>query len=339
MSKITLASGQVAATYPALTANDTSAACQGVAISIAPVAPHRMIIDGVCNAVAFGGLMHVLDLDTGVLNCTGFVTCSANGTDLVIGSGLQAMSSTPDGEKVFMTDTSRTQGAETDLVTLIDVAANTAAENEFGGENDSAASADGTIFATDFRLHDSNNIEFNMASDVTYLGAAVGSQTNMVGEKLNASGSLLFVPQGTAAATNGLGMDIFDVHRGRLAMRVALPEPIPPSLNAMALDETGTKMFVISNSGITIATLFQAPLSLAYETPASGASGIQVTLRGSGFQSASTVQFGKTGAAVTFVDAQTLHVTVPSLSPGPVQVTVTNPDGTAYVFDDAFTVN
>ena len=121
--------------------------------------------------------------------------------------------------------------------------------------------------------------------------------------------------------------------------RVALPEPIPPSLNAMALDETGTKMFVISNSGITIATLFQAPLSLAYVTPASGASGIQVTLRGSGFQSASTVQFGKTGAAVTFVDAQTLHVTVPSLSPGPVQVTVTNPDGTAYVYDDAFTVN
>ena len=122
-------------------------------------------------------------------------------------------------------------------------------------------------------------------------------------------------------------------------MRVALPEQIPPSLNAMALDETGTKMFVISKSGITIATLFQAPLSLAYLTPASGIPGIQVTLRGSGFQSGSTVQFDKTTAAVTYVDAQTLQVTIPSLSAGPTQVTVTNPDGTSYAFDAAFTIN
>jgi len=50
------------------------------------------------------------------------------------------------------------------------------------------------------------------------------------------------------------------------------------------------------------------------------------------------VQFGKVVAAVTFVDAQTLQVTVPTLSAGPVQLTVTNPDGTAYWFDDAFTV-
>jgi hypothetical protein len=204
---------------------------------------------------------------------------------------------------------------------------------------DSAASADGTIFATNFGFHDSNNIQFSVASDLTYLGVAAASLTNLVGEKLSPSGSLLFVPQGTAAATNGLGMNSFDVHRGRLAMGITLPEQIPPSLNSMALDETGTKMFVISNSGITIATLFRAPLSLAYLTPASGSSGIQATLRGSGFQSGSVLQFNKTTAAVTFVDSETLQVTVPSLSPGPVQVTVTNPDGTAYSLGDAFTVN
>ena len=335
VSKVTLANDQVAATYPAVTASD----CQGVAISIAPVAPHRMIIDGVCTGLEFTGFMHLLDLDTGLLNCTGFVTCSPNGTNLAIGSGLQTMSSTPDGETVFMTDTSGDTGAEGDLVTLINVAANTAAQNEFGGNIDSAASADGTIFATDFGFHDSNNIQFSVASDVSYLGVAAGSLTNLVGEKLSPSGSLLFVPQGTAAATNGLGMDIFDVHRGRLALGVALPEQIPQSLNAMALDETGTKMFVISNSGITIAMLSQAPLSLAYLKPTAAASGTQVTLRGSGFQSGCGVQFGTVTAAVTFVDAQTLEATVPSLSPGPVQVTVTNPDGTTYALNDGFTVN
>jgi DNA-binding beta-propeller fold protein YncE len=335
VSKITLANNQVAATYSVVTASDG----QGVAVSIAPVAPHRMMIDGISTGLAFAGFMHLLDLDTGLLSCTGFVTCSPNGTNLVIGSGLQAMSSTPDGKKVFLTDTSGDIGSEGGLVTLIDIAANTAAQNEFGGNTDSAANADATIFATNFGFHDSNNIQFSVASDVSYFSAAAASLTNLVGEKLSPSGSLLFVPLGTAAATNGLGMDIFDVHRGRLAVGAALPEQIPQSLNAMALDETGTKMFVISNSGITIATLFQAPLSLAYLTPASGTSGAKVTLRGSGFQSGSSVQFGTMTAGVTFVDAQTLQITVPNLSPGAVQVTVTNPDGTAYAFDNAFTVN
>ena len=341
ISKINLASGQVEATYPALTANDLSAGCQGVAVTIAPVASHRMMIDGDCVALEFVGLMHLLDLDTGVLGCAGFVTCSTNGTDIVIGSGLQAMSSTPDGEMLFMTDISQDVGAEGDLVTLINVAANTAAENEFGGQTDSAANADATVFATNFGFHDARNIQFSLASDLSVLGAASVSFTTLRGEKLNPSGSLLFVPQGANPQTNGLalGMDIFDVHRGKLALRVVLPEQIPLSLNAMALDETGTKMFVISNSGITIATLFQAPLSLARVTPASGASGIQVTLRGSGFQTGSTVQFGKSQAAVDFVDAQTLQATVPTLPSGSVQVTVTNPDGNSYSFDAAFTVN
>jgi hypothetical protein len=341
ISKINLSTGQVAATYPALTANDLGTGCQGVVFSIASVAPHRMMIDGTCEALAFSGLMHILNLDTGVLSCAGFVTCGTNGTDILIGSGLQAMSTTPDGEMLFMTDTSGDAGAEGGLVTLINVAANTAAENEFGGDTDSAASADANVFATNFGLHDAKNIQFNVASDLQVLGVAAQSEVTLTGEKLNPSGSLLFVPQGANPQTNGLalGVDIFDVHTGRLALRAVLPEQIPPSLNAMALDETGTKMFVISNSGITIATLFQAPLSVAHLTPNSGASGAQVTIRGSGFQTGSTVQFAKSPASVTFVDNQTLLATVPTLPSGPVQVTVTNPNGTSYSFDAAFTVN
>ena len=44
-------------------------------------------------------------------------------------------------------------------------------------------------------------------------------------------------------------------------------------------------------------------------------------------------------SVMVFVDSQTLKVTVPTLSAGPVQVTVANPAGTSYSFDDAFTVN
>ena len=135
-------------------------------------------------------------------------------------------------------------------------------------------------------------------------------------------------------------MDIFDVHQGRLALRIALPEAptisMPPSL---AVDETGTKVFILTRSGLTIAQLAVAPLSIASVNPASGASGATVTIRGSGFQSGTTVLFGTTSATTTFVDGMTLKATVPSLSSGPVRVTVTNPGGQQYFFDAAFTVN
>ena len=153
----------------------------------------------------------------------------------------------------------------------------------------------------------------------------------MTGEKLNPSGSLLFEPQVT-------GVDVFDVHTGRLAMHIALPEGIPLDMNAMALDETGTKMFLISNSGITIAELFQAPLSLASVSPPAASQGTLVTVRGSGFQNGARVAFGTSQASMTYVDQNTITATVPVLSTGPVRITVTNPNSQAYSLDAAFTV-
>src|SRR5207248_590967 len=94
---------------------------------------------------------------------------------------------------------------------------------------------------------------------------------SVFGERLNPSGSLLFMPQTT-------GVDIFDVHTGRLVQHVLLPESIPVDLGGLALDETGTKMFLISNSGITIADLFDLPLSIASANPSSALPGSQVTI-------------------------------------------------------------
>ncbi|PYU85055.1 MAG: hypothetical protein DMG50_02355 [Acidobacteria bacterium] len=75
----------------------------------------------------------------------------------------------------------------------------------------------------------------------------------------------------------------------------------------MALDEKGTKMFLISNTGVTVAPLYQVPLSLATLSPATGASGTTVTLRGCGFQSGATVFFGTVQVSATFVDSNTLR--------------------------------
>jgi len=151
------------------------------------------------------------------------------------------------------------------------------------------------------------------------------------GEKLNPSGSLLFMPQVS-------GVQVFDVHTGRLIRHISLADGLPVAVNVIALDETGTKMFLITNSGITIAQLEEAPLSLASPVITSGTPGTQIKLRGSGFQPGVSVSFADTQAATMFVDQNTLLTNVPTLSSGPVRITVSNPDGHTYSFDNAFMV-
>jgi len=164
-----------------------------------------------------------------------------------------------------------------------------------------------------------------------YADSGTQSLHNVVGEKLNPSGSLLFQPQDS-------GVDIFDVHTGRLVLHAVMPETIPLDSGALALDETGTKIFLISNSGITISQLFQEPLSLASVNPATGPAGTQVMLRGSGFVTGATITFGNSQVPAGYVDENTLTGTVPSLPTGPVRVIVTNPNGAAYTYDAAFSV-
>jgi hypothetical protein len=162
--------------------------------------------------------------------------------------------------------------------------------------------------------------------------ADAGSQSfhNVFGEKMNASGSLLYYPQDS-------GVDIFDVHTGRLMRKVVPPAVIPLNSGALALDETGTKMFLTTTTGIAIAQLDALPLSIGHVTPAVGPAGTPVVIRGSGFQNGATVTFGATQAVTTFVDASTLNAVTPTLAPGVVRITVKNPDGSNYFLDAAYT--
>jgi len=236
--------------------------------------------------------------------------------NLGFGSGLAAMASSPDGGKILLADTSGIEGMP---IGLLDLVANT------------LTTADGNIFATGFGISNAQLSRMNIMAFEKYADSGAQSLHNVFGEKLNPSGSLLFSPQDT-------GVNIFDVHTGRLVRHVALPEVIPQDFGSMVLDETGTKMFLISNSGITIAQLFEAPLSLATVHPATGTVGTHITLRGSGFQNGATVAFGVSQVSATFVDQNTITATVPALSGGPLRITVTNPDGRAYTFDSVFTV-
>jgi hypothetical protein len=235
------------------------------------------------------------------------------------------MASTPDGSKIFLADDSA------GIVGLLDLTANKLITASFGSGGDAAANADGNIFAAQFGITNQKLSRTSIMAYEPYADSGNQSFHNRVGEKLSPSGSLLFVPQDS-------GVDIFDVHTGRLVLHAAMPEAIPADTGALALDETGTKMFLISTSGITITQLAQVPLSLASITPTAGPPGTAVKLRGSGFQNGATVTFGKSQVAATYVDQNTLTAVVPALSAGPVRVTVTNPDDSSYNYDAAFSV-
>lgn len=320
----------VTATYSLLTAADKDkVGCDGVILNITRAQPHRALVDIQCTSLLFNGLFHLINLDTGSLDCSGVAGCSANGTDIVFGVGLAALASTADGSKIFLASTS---GGGSDVpVGLLDLSANTLTAGFAGGFDDAAISADGTILAANFGVSHGVDL-FGIMAFEPYADAGSQSLHNVFGEKLTPSGSLLFYPQDS-------GVDIFDTHTGRLVRHLALPDPIPADSNGMVLDETGTKMFLISNGGLTIAQLFQAPLSLATVSPAVAPQGTTVVLRGSGYQNGATVTFDGVQASVTFLDSNTLQAIVPALPAGPTRVSVKNPDGHQYSLDDAYTVN
>ncbi len=325
MSVIDPSALQVLSTFTVLPAQDTGC---NVPLNMSPAAPHNMLLNLACPETPGAGVFHLVNLDTGSLSCTGVVGCQSNGTDMAFGNccGVAATASTPDGSKVFLAS-----GAG-GPVGMLNLTANTVAYGFSGKFSDAAADSDANAFAVSYGVANAQLSQTTIIAYERYADAGNGSLHNVIGEKLNPSGSLLFVPQDT-------GVDIFDVHTGRLVQHVAISDGIPLNMNAMALDETGTKMFLITNSGITIAQLFQAPLSLGSVNPAAGSQGTQVTLRGSGFLSGATLLFGTSQAATTYVDAETLKATVPAMSAGPVRITVTNPSGQKYSFDDSFTVH
>jgi IPT/TIG domain len=239
------------------------------------------------------------------------------------------ISATSAGDKVFVGGTGG--GAY-----LWDIATNQWVS--WGGvvNNNGVASGDGYWFATDYTSLDSQLIEHTQTQIPEYFADFFlqGPQGAVAGEKMNASGSLLYQPLLH-------GVDVIDVNSGAWLRRIALTEQVQFVQNAMALDETGHRLFLITDAGLTVLQMDSPPLSIGYLTPAIGpaAGGTPVTIRGSGFQPTATVTFGGIAATTTFVDASTLQVTTPPLPTGGVRVTISNSASSSYSLDAAFQAN
>jgi hypothetical protein len=204
-----------------------------------------------------------------------------------------------------------------------------------------AASGDGYWYASDYVRLDAQMIQHMQAQVPEFFSASLVFQ-DLAGEKMNGSGSLLYtpVPQGNPVSESG-GVGITDTNSGTWLGQILLSEQIPnsPVQSTMDFDETGNRLFLITNKGLTVVQLPTPPLSIGYLNPAIGPTpgGTSVTIRGSGFESGATVTIGGTAVSVTFVDSSTLQVTTPSGSAGGAQVSVENPDGTSYSLGAGFT--
>lgn len=321
---------KVVQTFNVLTSSDTDPACGGVALSDAAAGSHGVFVTVTC-VNSLGGLsgdLHYLDLNTGSISCVGLTGCDSTGTSMGILGSLSVASSL-DGNLIV---TGYYGGAS-----LFNMTTNSFISGGYEGDS-VTINDDSNVLGLDAGVHDTQFFLKAALQDVDFLDAGFLSPFNIAGAKYSPSGSLYFLPE---APQGGVplaeSVDVFDVHRQRLALQIALPEPLVAGLNSMCLDETGSKLFAISQSGITIAQLAAAPLSIASVTPPSASAGTTITVRGSGFRDGAQVKFNAMQVPPAFIDQNTLQVTVPTGLNGPTRITVVNPDGSEYSFDDAFT--
>jgi len=264
------------------------------------------------------------------------------------------------GDHVFLSFTVASGGSEALWTAAAPNDFTDLSSNEF--VTDAASSADGTMFATvangateirDAALH-------LVGNRTTRELEQVSGGVTVPGVALHASGALVYQPflngpapleTSTPAPNPNLhgGVDIFDAHSGRLRLRIVLPEPLAARSNDtdglhgqfLTVDETGQRLFAITNSGLTVVQLANVPLAIGTLSPTVGpaAGGTSITIRGSGFQTGTTATFNGKKVGVTLVDANTLTMVTPATTAGPQQLIVTNPDGETTSLDAAYVAN
>ena len=203
-----------------------------------------------------------------------------------------------------------------------------AVNDNFAGAGLGAAAGDGNVFAVGLGFvgpDGSSLIGWGVPDE---LGGFQGIFANQAA--LNDSGSLEFV-------LNSNNLLVFDTHHGDLLQSATLPNQTNVWTQTIALDAPASRVFISDSQGLTVLTLASSPLALGSVTPstASVGGGTVLNLRGSGFDTTTTVSIGGKMAGTAFVDPSTLQVTAPANSAGPGQITIQKPDGETYQLDGA----
>ena len=178
------------------------------------------------------------------------------------------------------------------------------------------------------------NIISRVAPSDVFFGSVLGGPTPAAPRqvmKLNDAGSLLYRPWPQF-------FDIVDVQHGTLMMRFSLPETVADVAVPLAIDSGGRHVYLITDRGLTIVDLGSAPLSIGSLSATTAAPAAQITIRGSGFDSLLSATLGNQPAAVSVTDENTMSLTIPSLAPGPADLTLTGSKERTYTLQNAVTV-
>jgi hypothetical protein len=121
-------------------------------------------------------------------------------------------------------------------------------------------------------------------------------------------------------------------------MRFSLTQTVQNVVEPMAIDDGGRKIFLLTDAGLTVVDLGQAPLSVGHFGTAQPVSGGTIQLRGSGFDSTTTVSVDSTSATATLVDENTLTVSLPALNGGAHDLILSRDDGSTLTVKGLITI-
>jgi hypothetical protein len=258
------------------------------------------------------------------------------------GCGGPTIAGAEGGSKLFIALT----GCSTGMVYLYDFQSGNLKSDYLGAFLlEASASADGNTFSLGGGLVPTVLDGALLLKARPWRSAYYDNTAPLWGQTVNASGSLIYDPvtlNVNGGATQNY-IDVLDVHHGNSASRVITPELLAGPTNPgrlLTLDPSGQRMFAVTQSGLSVLEFAATPLSVGgvYPTYSSPEGGESATIRGSGFQQGASLKIGDTSVASTWVDEDTLSITVPPLPLGLAAITVTNPDGTSYIWPDAFLV-
>lgn len=218
---------------------------------------------------------------------------------------------------------------------------------------------------------------YNAASD-TFTGPVLFEDTPWVGGQvaLDKDGSMIAFPQGTVDQrlmplapvaqpgfdarlnetgsllyTTGIGsgqISVSDTHNGRWQLMLAAQNAnagngptthfFVGQIRPLATDPAGAKIVIGLPGGLSYFELGTVPLSVGTVSPATASVGATIQLRGSGFVAGTSAKIGGQTASCTEIGSETLSCTVPALPSGSASISLTNPDGQSYAFENAFLV-
>jgi len=112
-------------------------------------------------------------------------------------------------------------------------------------------------------------------------------------------------------------------------MRFSLAQTVQDIPRPIAIDEGGRRVFLVTNEGLTVVDMGQAPLSIGHLGTASPVSGGTLQVRGSGFDANTTVMVDTTSVTASLVDENTIDVTLPMLTSGAHDLNFKRNDGSS----------